>query len=647
MKYTSLFSPLELGRYSLKNRIVMPAMLVAMANQNGEVTKELIDYYVARARGGVGLIIVEAACVDLPSGREAFGQLNIDNFNKVPALAKLADAIKAYSTRAFIQLFHAGRQTTSFQTGGAQPLAPSPIPCKITREMPRELTITEVKDIENKFIIAANYAYLAGFEGVEIHAAHGYLINQFLSPNTNQRTDEYGGSLTNRMRILVNIVKGIKKSIPALALSVRLNIDDFIEGGLTPSDATIIAKIMEDNGADMINCSAGIYESGLKSIEPASYPEGWRVYLAEQVKKAVQIPVVAGGVIRSPEVAKQIIAEGSADLVFVGRSLIADPDWAHKARLGKIDDIRPCIMCNNCIGSNFSGKSVTCTVNPKIGREGEFLYYAPSLAKHRIAIIGSGPAGLTCAIYLAKLGFRVSLFEKGSDVGGQLNLAHLPPYKGRIKLFLDYLKRELLKQDVDLHLNYEFTPADVKRDYDMVIVATGGKPKGANFFLSGSSNVVSIEQVLTEEVSIKNSNVVIIGGGSNGCEIADYLLNRHNTITIIEQAGFLAQDMEKKNRRDLMKRLADAKVNRLTNSKVMEITDNEVQVTDLKESIKADYIILAMGYEKDHALYKGLANITENLHIIGDAFAGRGIKDAVFQGYMMAKLAYKQFRRGI
>ncbi len=647
MKNTTLFSPIRLGGYTLKNRIVMPAMLVAMANQNGEVTPELIEYYEARAKGEVGLIIVEAACVDVPGGREGFGQLNIDNFNKVPALAKLADVIKAHSTRAFIQLFHAGRQTTSFQTGGVQAVAPSPIPCKITREMPRELTITEIKHIENKFIIAANYAHLAGFEGVEIHAAHGYLINQFLSSNTNQRTDEYGGSLTNRMRILSNIVKAIKNSIPTLVLSVRLNIDDFIEGGLTPSEATIIARAMEDNGVDMINCSAGIYESGLKSIEPASYPEGWRVYLAEQVKRAVQIPVVAGGVIRSPEVAKQIIAEGSADLVFVGRSLIADPDWAHKARLGHIDDIRPCIMCNNCIGSNFSGKSVTCTVNPKVGREGEFLNYSSFLKKHRIATVGSGPAGLTSAIYLARLGFRVSLFEKGTDVGGQLNLAHLPPYKGRIKLFLDYLKREILKEDVDLHLNYEFTPADVKQDYDMVIVATGSKPKEANFLLSGSNNIVSIEQVLTERVTIKNSNLVIIGGGSNGCEVADFLLNRHNTITIVEQAGFLAQGMEKKNRRDLMLRLASAGVNRLTNSQVMEISNQEVKVTGLEESIKADYIILAMGYEKEDSLYKSLASMTDNLHIIGDAFAGRGIKDAVFQGYMMAKLAYKQFRRGI
>lgn len=648
MKDKVLFSPIKIGNLIVKNRIVMSPMVVSLANQNGEVTRELIEYYEARAKGGAGLIIVEAACVDTPAGREAFGQLNIDNASYISGLARLADSIKAYSTRAFIQLFHAGRQTSRSQTGGIQPVAPSPIPCKITKEIPRELSIAEIKEIENKFIIAAYYAFLAGFEGVEIHAAHGYLINQFLSPNSNQRNDEYGGVLSNRMRILLNIVKGIKNLVPSLAISVRLNIDDFVENGLTPSEAILIAKALENEGVDLLNCSAGIYESGLNSIEPSSYQEGWRVYLAKQVKSEVKIPVMTGGVIRSPELANEIVEKGHADLVFIGRSLIADANWANKARLDQVENIRPCIMCNNCIKSNFEGKSVTCTVNPSIGREGEVLNYSPTFSKYKIAVVGGGPAGLKGAISLAKLGFKVSLYEKASDLGGQLHLACLPPYKDRIKLYLNYLKKEVYKQDISLHLNYEFTPADLRQGYDMVVIATGSKLKEPAFLIK-NSNIINLAAVLTEEISMQNSEVVIVGGGRNGCELADFLLNRNNSSTIIEQANYLAEDMEKKNRRDLMNRLATSKVRKLTNCKVSEIINNEVKfiTNDKEDSIKADYFILTTGYDCENKLYEDIVNIADNVHLIGDAFAVKGIRDAVFQGHMIAKLAYYQYKRGI
>lgn len=630
----------------MKNRLVMAPMAVSLANKNGEVTDELIKYYQARAQGGVGLIIVEAACVDVPTGRDALNQLNIHDHYCIPGLSRLADGIKAYSCRAFIQLFHAGRQTSSFQTGGMQPVAPSPIACKVTKEVPRELSIEEIKAIEGKFISAAYYAYMAGFEGVELHAAHGYLINEFLSPYSNQRTDEYGGSLQNRIRFLINIVRGIKNHIPSMALSIRLNIDDFVEEGLKPSEAIDIARALEKEGVDLINCSAGIYESGLRSIEPSSYEEGWRVYLAEQVKDNVTIPVLTGGVIRSPKIANEIIESGKADLVFLGRSLLADPEWVNKARRGKESDIRPCIMCNNCIRSVFMGRSVTCSVNPDLGREVEdFNHLSPTNSNHKIAVIGAGPAGMQAAIYLSQLGFKVSLYEKNAVLGGMLNIAGLPPYKSRILYFVNYLKQELLKYPVDVHLNHEFTLEDLNESFDMIVVATGAKEKEPPFKIK-SSQILHINDVLERTVSIDNSKVVIVGGGRTGCEVADFLLANNNEITIIEQQKFLASDMEKKNRRDLMNRLEAGKVRKITASKVEEIINNEVKITSVssKERVKADYIILATGYESENKLYNNLSKYHSEVHLIGDAYEVRDIKNALFQARAVADLAYNQFK---
>ncbi len=323
LKYPALFAPINVGGVMLKNRIVMVPMAVNYARLNGEVSERQIAYYEARARGGAGLIIVEAACIDAPAGREGFGQILIDHPRYLRGLSQLADGIKSCGSRALIQLFHAGRQTHSIITG-VQPVAPSAVACATVKDVPRELSITEVQDIRDKFIAAAGYAYMAGFDGVEVHAAHGYLINQFLSPNCNLRQDEYGGSLDNRVRLLMEIVAGIKKGFPKLVLDVRLNIDDFVPGGLEMPESLEICRRLDEAGVDLINCSCGTYESGLTSIEPASYTEGWRTYMAAAVKQVVKIPVISGGMIKKPEMAEEIIKKQQADLVFLGRALLAD-----------------------------------------------------------------------------------------------------------------------------------------------------------------------------------------------------------------------------------------------------------------------------------------------------------------------------------
>jgi 2,4-dienoyl-CoA reductase-like NADH-dependent reductase (Old Yellow Enzyme family)/thioredoxin reductase len=619
----------------VKNRVVMAPMVVAYANLNGEVTETLIDYYEARARGGVGMIIVEAASVDNPRGRETFGQLNIDHLRYVSGLRSLSSAIKAHDTRVFIQLFHVGRQGSQAFTG-VQPVAPSPLPCSITKEIPHELMIKEIKEIENKFIMAASYAELAGFDGVEIHAAHGYLINQFLSGHSNKRKDEYGGNLAKRMTLLKNIILGIKNSLPEMAVSVRLNIDDFVPGGLVIDETIEISKQLESLGADVIHCSCGTYESGLKSIEPVSFEEGWRVYLAEAIKKQVNIPVITGGVIKSPQFANKIIKEKKADFVFLGRSLLADSDWANKSQNNRVDDIRPCIMCNNCIDSNFKGTSVHCTVNPVTGRERQFYYNIKTLASGSAVIVaGSGPAGMQAALSLKRHGFKVTLMEKDNRAGGLLNLACIPPYKHRIALLRDYLIRQLNQNGIKILLNTPFTMDDLKtRHPEYIIMATGAKPHRPDIKGLDHKFCIPVSDILTGKAELANKSITIVGGGRSGCEVADFLF-ANNSITIVEEQDYLASGMEKKNRRDLMNRLQWGKVKKKTGRRVIEIKPGEVLIMDKEskiESLETDYVVIASGFIPNNDLYINVQRQHSNVFLIGDAFDVKGIKNALLQG---------------
>ncbi len=638
--FPALFAPIQVGDMKLKNRIVMAPMLVGYGHLDGRVSQSTIDYYEARAQGGAGLIIVEAACIDTPAGQEGIGQLNIDNNSYVEGLTRLSQSIKKHGARAFIQLLHAGRQTTSKITG-QQPVAPSPVPCRITAELPRKLEIPEIHAIESKFIKAAAYARAAGFDGVEIHAAHGYLINQFLSGHSNQRSDSYGGSLDNRMRILLNIISGIKQSTPDLALSVRINIDDFVPGGLKADESSTICRFLEQAGVNMINCTCGTYESGLTSIEPSSYTEGWRIYLAEEIKKAVSIPVAGGGMVSSPEFASELLEKDRCDLVFLGRSLLADAQWTEKARVGKIEDIRPCIRCNECISNNFQGLPVSCTVNPQTGRERQFSHARiKTAAKSRIAVIGSGPAGLQTAISLSRLGLEVILYEKEAQAGGLMNLAGIPPHKQRVAELRDYMLRQLKQSRIEKIFGHEFTIADVDDiQPDGIVLATGSIPLLPDIEGLENSRYCTLEEILNKKVPLKLQHVIVIGGGKNGCETADFLLELGNQVTIIEQGSILAPGMEKKNRRDLMNRLNAGGVIKRTSCQVTKIDHNLLWINDGKgtpEMMEADAIVVAAGYKPHHPLYMQLRNLDDDLFVIGDALRVRGFRSAILEGEMTA-----------
>jgi len=642
--FVKLFEPGQIGKMIVRNRIVMPPMATNFANEDGSVSQRLVDYYVERAKGGVGLIILENVQIDYPQGKNICCQLRLDDDKYMPGFFELAEAVHNYGAKIFMQIHHAGRQTTPAITEGRQPVAPSPIPCSFLGVQPRELTIREIEDLIQKFVNTAVRAKGAMFDGIELHGAHGYLIGQFMSPRTNRRVDQYGGSFERRMRFPLEIIKGIKEIVgDDYPIIFRFSADEFVEGGITLKEGKQIARMLEETGVHALHVSSGIYESMPTLLEPSRFEQGWRVYLAEEIKKAVKIPVITVGVIREPEFAEKIIAEGRADFVAIGRGLIADPEWPKKAQEGRSDEIRKCISCNvGCIGGRvFQNLRLRCSINPVVGHEAVYGDIKQSLVKKKVVVVGGGPAGMQAAITAAKRGHQVTLLEKEQHLGGQLEIASIAPGKAKIGWFHSWLEEELSRVGVEVRVGSSATVESIMAlSPDCVILATGSLPIKPKIKGAEPERGLAIQawDVLRDKVSFEaGEEVVIIGGGLVGCETAHYLAEKGVKITILEMLPDIATDMEPISRFDLMQSFNKLGIKVRTGAVVTEITSDGVSVVTKdgnQDFVKTKKVILAIGQSPvGKELKEALEEQGILVKVVGDASEVGKIINAVASGF--------------
>ena len=481
-----LFDPIAIRGMEVPNRIVMPAMTTRLAAPDGGVTPDLIQYFVARAEGGTGLITVEMCSPD-PAGRHRARELGIYDDRFVPGLRELTVRLRAAGSRVAVQIGHAGGHTRQDVTGHP-PVAPSAVPHVVqevdTRSvLPEELTREGIRAVVQAFAEAAERAKVAGFDAVELHGAHGYLIAQFLSPLDNLRGDEYGGRLRNRARFALEVVDACRKRVGDFPLIFRFSADEYAPGGFTLEEAKELAPWLAEAGVDALHVSAGCYRSlpsGAIMIPPMGYPGGVFLHLARAVKAVVRVPVIAVGRIHDPEIAEMAVREGHADMVALGRQLIADPEWPRKVREGRTDEIRPCIACNTCVDGMREGDRIKCLVNPWAGREGQRRTTAADRPR-RILVVGGGPAGMEAARLLAERGHRVVLVERRGELGGQLRLAAKAPLFQNVETnppvllkFVEFLARQLEKAGVEVKLGEPVTPRLIDElKPETVVLATG------------------------------------------------------------------------------------------------------------------------------------------------------------------------------
>ncbi|MFB3925695.1 MAG: FAD-dependent oxidoreductase [Syntrophales bacterium] len=633
--FEKLFSPMKIGKVEIPNRLVVSPMVTDYCNKDGTATQRYIAYHEAKARGGWGLIITEDYAVD-PTGKGFSTVAGLWDDSQIASHSELTKRVHRYKSKIFAQIYHCGRQTSHLVTG-FQPLAPSPIVCPAMQELPKELTIDEIEKMVEKFGDTALRAKKAGFDGVEIHGAHGYLVAQFMSPYSNKRSDKYGGHLLNRMRFPLEIVSNIRaKCGKDFGVGFRISCDEFVLGGRTIEDTKAIAVLLEGAGIDVLHVSCGVYGSVDKIVPASSVPHGWLAGYAEEVKKVIRIPVITVGRINDPFVADSIIAAGKADFVAMGRASLADPEFPKKAQAGEIDEIRPCIACNEgCIGILFMDQPIKCVLNPTLGKEVE-LAIKPAATKKKVVVIGGGPAGMESAITAAKAGHDVSLYEKEDRLGGLFYLASVPPNKGEISNFVGYQIGQLKKLKVRVTLNAKVTPKLIDTEKpDVVIVATGGTPVLPDIPGVSKQNVVNAYDVLAGKVAV-GAKVLIIGGGMVGAETANHLANHGKAVVLVEMLTDIATEVPNINRMALLQDLEKGKVRILVNTTVKEVlADGAVIIKDnVAETINADTVIVAAGSKPNNDLAAELADKSYKVVTIGDASKVGKVMEALEAGYL-------------
>jgi 2,4-dienoyl-CoA reductase-like NADH-dependent reductase (Old Yellow Enzyme family)/pyruvate/2-oxoglutarate dehydrogenase complex dihydrolipoamide dehydrogenase (E3) component len=628
-----LFSPFHLKGLDLTNRIVMPGLASFLIEDDGTITEKTIEHYRRRAAGGPAMVIMEACAVS-PEGIVSPHQARIYEDRFIEGISRIARVMKSEGAVPALQLHHGGRQTTA-KIIKQKPVAPSNLPCPTIQGEVQALSVERIQELIVKFGEGAQRAVEAGFELIEIHGAHGYLVNQFLSRFSNIREDEYGGDLTGRTKFALEIVKEIRKRVgEAFPLSFKISAQEFVPKGLTVEESIQMLRLLSGEGIDIVQISAGNDATPEWICQPMFMKKACLADSAATIRKALNKPVMAVGRINDPVVANAIIAEGKADLVCMGRGLLADPELPLKAKEGRLDDIRHCIACNTCMESIFRRGRVECLVNPSLGREKEMELH-PSHSPKRIMVIGGGPGGMNVAWIAAKRGHEVHLFEKQSALGGQLILGSVLNYKKELLSLMEYQKRQVEKSGVKCHLNVEVNLDAVKeRHPDVVVLATGSTPIMPDIAGVDKSILYSFADVFNHDETAKR-NTAVVGGGAIGCEIALHLSESGCAVTIVEQLPKIGGQLESVTKKVLLEKLKEGDVRMLVGHRLLRGEAKGVVVAGNggRESwIEAERVVMAIGNKPDNALYDQIKSIGIEVYQIGDCLEPRSAEEAVNEG---------------
>lgn len=642
MKLEKLFTSYYVGNCEIPNRLVVPAMVTNYCTIEGKITDRYLKYIEEKAKGGWGLIITENYAV------QQYGK----GYQRIPGLykdelidgnKKLTDAVHSHGSKIFCQIYHPGRQTTRIANEDHTPVAPSAIECPLCQEQPVEITIEEIHQLVKDFGAAARRVKEALFDGIELHCGHGYLLAEFLSPFVNKRVDEYGGCFQNRIRIIEEVYREIRKNVGEdFPVTVRLSGNEYVVGGRTEAETYELAAVFDEMGFDGIHITNGNYATpGIRAAIGSMFTEhALNMEVAEQVKKLVSVPVIVTNRINDPKMADTIIRMGKADFVGMGRGSIADPHLPQKSKCGQYGNIKMCIAClQGCEFPLFFDKEVTCLVNPRVGRE-----YENPLDKvkepKKVMVVGAGPAGLQAAETAAMLGHKVTIYEAQEQIGGQFRSAAYPIGKGELATLPAAFRKNLQDLGVEIHLNIDVTEEIIKEQKpEAIILATGAKPLMPAIKGIDSDKVVSAEEVLLGKVATKVNHIVVCGGGEVGCETATFIAQTHRDVTVIEMKPEILMDMDPINTSCMLPIMTAANVKIKTQCTVKEINEDGVfymNENGQEEFIPADLVVSAFGYKSYNPLEQIAKSLCNNVQVIGGATKAGNALPAVKDGYEAA-----------